>query len=114
MSIYENAFKGFTVHIPSPEGWKKIHERGYEVQQNGPMALWFNWMRDLLREEVPATCKHAVLAMTEFSPIVRRLKLAVFKVRSSSTHSTSMQKRSHFEYLGLTTGSMNPEQTTHD
>ena len=73
-SVYKNAFEGLTVHTPSPGGWKKIHELGYEVQQNGPTPLCFNWMRDLLREEVPTSCKHVVLAMTEFTPIVRRLK----------------------------------------
>jgi len=31
-------------------------------------------MRDLLRNEVPANCKHVVLAMTEFSPVVRHLR----------------------------------------
>ena len=73
-SIYKNAFDGLKVHTPSPNGWKKIHELGYEVQQKGPTPLCFNWMRDLLREEVPLSCKHVVLAMTEFTPIVRRLK----------------------------------------
>lgn len=73
-SVYKNAFEGLTVHTPSPEGWKKIHELGYEVQQNGPTPLCFNWMRDLLREEVPKSCEHVVLAMTEFTPIVRKLK----------------------------------------
>jgi aspartate/glutamate racemase len=73
-SVYKNAFEGLKVHTPSPEGWKKIHELGYEVQQRGPTPLCFNWMRDLLREEVPRSCIHVVLAMTEFTPIVRRLK----------------------------------------
>jgi aspartate/glutamate racemase len=73
-SVYRDAFAGLTVHTPSPEGWKKIHELGYEVQQNGPTPLCFNWMRDLLREEVPKSCQHVVLAMTEFTPIVKKLK----------------------------------------
>jgi aspartate/glutamate racemase len=73
-SVYKDAFEGLNVHIPSPEGWKKIHDLGYEVQQNGATPLCFNWMRDLLREEVPSSCKHVVLAMTEFAPVVRRLK----------------------------------------
>ncbi|MEK6301023.1 MAG: aspartate/glutamate racemase family protein [Acidobacteriota bacterium] len=73
-SVYKNALEGLKVHTPSPDGWNKIHELGYEVQQRGPTPLCFNWMRDLLREEVPASCKHVVLAMTEFTPIVRRLK----------------------------------------
>lgn len=73
-SAYKNAFQGLTVHTPSPNGWEKIHELGYEVQQNGATPLCFNWMRDLLRKEVPSSCKHVVLAMTEFTPIVRKLK----------------------------------------
>lgn len=73
-SVYRDTFQGFEVHTPSPAGWKKIHDLGYEVQQRGPTPVCFNWMRDLLREEVPPSCKHVVLAMTEFSPIVRRLK----------------------------------------
>jgi len=73
-SVYREAFEGLIVHWPSPAGWKKIHDLGYEIQQNGPTAAAFNWMRDLLREEVPASCQHVVLAMTEFSPILRRLK----------------------------------------
>lgn len=73
-SIYADALAGVKVHLPSPEGWKKILELGYEVQQTGPTPLCFNWIRDLLREEVPPTCKHVVLAMTEFSPILRHLK----------------------------------------
>ena len=73
-SVYRNAFKGIKVHRPSPQGLKKIHDLGYEVQQTGPTALCFNWMRDLLREEVPASCEHVVLAMTEFAPVVRQLK----------------------------------------
>lgn len=73
-SVYKNAFEGLSVHTPSEAGWKKIHDLGYEVQQKGPTPLCFNWMRDLLREEVPTSCRHVVLAMTEFTPIVRRLK----------------------------------------
>ena len=73
-SVYRDALKGITVHLPSEDGWKKIHDLGYAVQQTGPTPLWFNWMRDLLRNEVPANCKHVVLAMTEFSPVVRHLK----------------------------------------
>jgi aspartate/glutamate racemase len=73
-SVYREAFDGLTVHSPSRAGWNKIHDLGYEIQQNGPTAAAFNWMRDLLREEVPANCKHVVLAMTEFSPILRKLK----------------------------------------
>lgn len=73
-SVYSHAFQGIKVHPPSPQGWKKIHDLGYEIQQNGPTPVCFNWMRDLLREEVPKSCKHVVLAMTEFSPVVRHLK----------------------------------------
>jgi aspartate/glutamate racemase len=73
-SVYREAFQGIKVYCPSPAGWKKIHALGYEVQQNGPTALCFNWMRDLLRDEVPPDCKHVVLAMTEFAPVVRQLK----------------------------------------
>jgi aspartate/glutamate racemase len=73
-SVYAHVFADMTVHLPSPEGWKKILDLGYEVQQRGPTPLCFNWMRDLLREEVPQSCDHVVLAMTEFSPILRHLK----------------------------------------
>jgi aspartate/glutamate racemase len=74
-SVYRNAFEGIKVHLPSPQGWQKIHDLGYEVQQTGLTPICFNWMRDLLREEVPKSCKHVVLAMTEFSPIIRHLKV---------------------------------------
>ena len=73
-SVYSHAFQGIKVHQPSPEGWQKILNLGYEVQQRGPTPICFNWMRDLLREEVPASCKYVLLAMTEFSPVVRQLK----------------------------------------
>lgn len=61
------------VHVPSPRGWLKIHDLAYEVQQHGATPVAFNWLRDLLREEVPASCEHVVLAMTEFAPVVRQL-----------------------------------------
>jgi aspartate/glutamate racemase len=73
-SVYTDAFREIKVHCPSPSGWKKIHDLGYEVQQRGLTPICFNWMRDLLREEVPASCNHVVLAMTEFSPVVQHLK----------------------------------------
>lgn len=73
-SVYKHAFEEFVVHVPSPGGCKKIHDIGYEVQQRGATPLCFNWMRDLLRDEVPKGCKHVLLAMTEFSPIIRQLK----------------------------------------
>lgn len=73
-SVYREVFQGLKVHVPSLNGWDKIHALGYEVQQKGPTPACFNWMRDLLREEVPASCEHVVLAMTEFTPIVRQLK----------------------------------------
>ena len=73
-SVYRGAFRGLRVHRPSPAGWKKIHDLGYEVQQKGPTPLAFNWMRDLLRDEVPKECQHVVLAMTEFAPVVRQLR----------------------------------------
>ena len=73
-SIYANAFGDIKVTCPSSEGWKKVHELGYEVQQKGPTSICFNWMRDLLRLEVPASCKHVLLGMTEFTPIARHLK----------------------------------------
>lgn len=73
-SVYRNVFEGLKVHTPSPSGWNKIHDLGYEVQQKGPTSRCFNWMRDLLREEVPPSCKHVVLAMTEFRPVVQQLK----------------------------------------
>jgi aspartate/glutamate racemase len=74
-SVYRNRFDGIKVHTPSPDGWKKIRELGYEVQQHGPTTRCFNLMRDLLQDEVPRSCKHVVLAMTEFSPVVEKLKL---------------------------------------
>lgn len=73
-SVYNSAFHGLIVHRPSSLGWKKVHDLGYEVQQNGLTPVAFNWMRDLLRDEVPSTCKHVVLAMTEFAPVVRQLR----------------------------------------
>lgn len=73
-SPYRSAFHNITVHVPSVEGWQKIHDLGYEVQQKGPTSTCFNWIRDLLRDEVPPDCQHVVLAMTEFTPVVRQLK----------------------------------------
>jgi len=73
-SVYSEALEGIKVHVPSEAGWKKIQDLGYEVQQRGPTPACFNWMRDLLRKEVPRSCKHVLLAMTEFSPVVRELK----------------------------------------
>jgi aspartate/glutamate racemase/prolyl-tRNA editing enzyme YbaK/EbsC (Cys-tRNA(Pro) deacylase) len=73
-SVYNNAFQGVQVHRPSTLGWKKIHDLGYEVQQRGLTPLAFNWMRDLLRDEVPKNCEHVVLAMTEFAPVARQLR----------------------------------------
>ena len=73
-SVYRDAFPGIKVHTPSEEGWAKIHALGYAVQQTGPSPLWFNWMRDLLRDEVPDSCQYVVVAMTEFTPVVRHLK----------------------------------------
>jgi aspartate/glutamate racemase len=73
-SVYKGLFPGITVHTPSPAGWKKIRDLGYAVQQEGLTSLSFNWMRDLLRDEVPASCEHVVLAMTELSALMRQLK----------------------------------------
>jgi len=73
-SVYKDIFDGLCVHTPSENGWKKINDLGYEIQQNGVTPQCFNWMRDLLREEIPSSCRHVVLAMTEFTPIARRLK----------------------------------------
>ena len=73
-SSYREAFADIKVHVASEAGWEKIHALGYEVQQRGATSVCFNWMRDLLRQEVPATCEYVVLAMTEFSPIARHLK----------------------------------------
>ena len=73
-SAYKDAFAGLTVHRASPHGLKKVHDLGYAVQQVGPTTRCLNWMRDLLREEVPASCTHVVLAMTEFAPVRRKLK----------------------------------------
>lgn len=102
-SVYKDSLGGFTVHRPSAAGWAKIHDLGYEVQQRGPTSVSFNWMRDLLRDEVPASCKHVVLAMTEFSPVVRQL-------RSKGRHGKTLidpldiyAEALAREYLGLTT-----------
>jgi aspartate/glutamate racemase len=73
-SVYKGVFKGIKVHTPSAAGWKKIHDLGYEVQQRGPTSVCFNWMRDLLRDEVPDGWQDVVLAMTEFSPVTQHLK----------------------------------------
>ncbi len=73
-SVYKNVFKGIHVHVPSSAGWQKINDLGYEVQQKGPTSVCFNWMRDLLRDEVPPSCEHVLLAMTEFSPIANHLR----------------------------------------
>jgi aspartate racemase len=101
-SVYRDSLQGLTVHRPSPAGWEKIHDLGYEVQQRGPTPVSFNWMRDLLRDEVPADCKHVVLAMTEFSPVVRQL-------RSRGRHGKTLidpldiyAEAMAREYLGLT------------
>ena len=102
-SVYKNAFEGLKVHTPSPEGWKKIHELGYEVQQNGPTSLCFNWMRDLLREEVPTSCKHVVLAMTEFTQIVRRLKARGLQGKTLIDPVEIYGEAIAYEYLGLAT-----------
>jgi aspartate racemase len=101
-SVYKDSLQGLTVHRPSPAGWEKIRDLGYEVQQRGPTPVSFNWMRDLLRDEVPADCKHVVLAMTEFSPVVRQL-------RSRGRHGKTLidpldiyAEAIAREYLGLT------------
>lgn len=72
-SVYENAFLDIKVHCPSVRGWEKIHEIGYEIQQNGLTPRCFNWMRDLLRDEVPESCKYVLLAMTEFTSISKHI-----------------------------------------
>lgn len=72
-SVYANAFSGIKVHCPSNKGWKKIHEIGYEIQQNGLTPRCFNWMRDLLKDEVPESCKFVLLAMTEFTSISKHI-----------------------------------------
>lgn len=102
-SVYKNAFEGLTVHIPSPEGWKKIHELGYEVQQNGATSVCFNWMRDLLREEVPSSCRHVVLAMTEFTPVVRRLKARGLQGKTLIDPVDIYGEAIAHEFLGLST-----------
>jgi len=73
-SVYCNAFPGIKVHVPSERGWDKIHQLAFEVQQHGPTPLALNWMRDLLRDEVPASCHHVALAMTEFTPVAKQMK----------------------------------------
>jgi aspartate/glutamate racemase len=72
-SVYANAFSGIKTHCPSIKGWEKIHEIGYEIQQNGLTPRCFNWLRDLLRDEVPESCKYVLLAMTEFTSISKHI-----------------------------------------
>lgn len=72
-SVYENAFSDIKVHTPSVKGWEKIHEIGYEIQQNGLTPRCFNWMRDLLQDEVPDSCKYVLLAMTEFTSVSKHI-----------------------------------------
>jgi aspartate/glutamate racemase len=103
-SVYKDAFEGLTVHTPSPEGWQKIHDLGYEVQQNGPTPLCFNWMRDLLREEVPTSCEHVVLAMTEFTPVVQRLKARGLQGKTLIDPLDVYGEAIANEYLGLCSG----------
>lgn len=100
-SVYKDAFEGIRIHTPSPSGWKKIHDLGYEVQQRGLTPLCFNWMRDLLREEVPSSCQHVVLAMTEFSPIVRRLKSRGRQGKNLIDPVNIYGRATAVEYLGL-------------
>jgi aspartate/glutamate racemase len=102
-SVYKNAFEGLKIHTPSLNGWNKIHELGYEVQQRGPTPLCFNWMRDLLRDEVPTSCKHVVLAMTEFTPIVRRLKARGLQGKILIDPVDIYGEAIAYEYLGLST-----------
>jgi aspartate/glutamate racemase len=71
-SVYRNVFGNIKVHTPSPNGWKKIHEIGYTLQQKGPTSRSRNLMRDVLKE-VPDTCEHVVLVMTELWPVAQQL-----------------------------------------
>jgi aspartate/glutamate racemase len=101
-SVYRDALKGFRVHTPSLEGWKKIHDLGYEVQQTGGTTpLCFNWMRDLLKVEVPTSCKHVVLAMTEFAPVVRHLKTRGLRGKILIDPVDNYAEAIAREYLGL-------------
>lgn len=73
-SAYKGALSGLKIHTPSPKGLKVVHKPAYEVQSAGhdsPKAL--NWLRDLLRTEVPKDCRFVVLAMTEFTDVARLL-----------------------------------------
>lgn len=102
-SVYKDAFDGIKVHHPTASGWQKIQDLGYEVQQKGPTPLCFNWMRDLLREEVPTSCEHVVLAMTEFSPIVRHLKSRGRQGKTLIDPIDIYGEAIAYEYLGLPT-----------
>ena len=72
-SAYRGAFDGITIHTPSQEGLNKVQRLGYEVQQSGPNAICHNLLRDLLQREVPASCQHVLLLMTEFTPVLQGL-----------------------------------------
>jgi aspartate racemase len=72
-SVYRDVFgDDIKVHRPSPNGWKKIHEIGYDVQQRGPSSRSRNLMRDVLKE-VPESCQYVVLVMTELWPVAQQL-----------------------------------------
>jgi aspartate/glutamate racemase len=100
-SAYKDVLKEFKVHTPSPEGWKKIHDLAYEVQQKGATSLAINWMRDLLRDEVPISCENVVLAMTEFTPIVRRLKTRGLQGKKLIDPMDIYAETIAYEFLGL-------------
>ncbi|HEY6806118.1 MAG TPA: aspartate/glutamate racemase family protein [Pyrinomonadaceae bacterium] len=100
-SVYSHAFQGIRVHVPSPDGWRKIHDLGYEVQQRGLTPICFNWMRDLLRDEVPKSCKDVVLAMTEFSPVLQHLKARGRQRKNLIDPVDIYGEAIAYEYLGL-------------
>ncbi len=93
--------EGMKVHVPDSWGWGKIHQLAYEFQQNGVTPLCFNIMRDLLTRNVPQTCQHVVLAMTEFNPVVRdpsfKIRYGKILVNPLDIYGEAIAR----EYLGL-------------
>jgi hypothetical protein len=113
-SVYTSAFAGIKVHIPSERGLQKIQDLGYEVQQKGPTPLCFNWLRDLLREEVPPSCKHVVLAMTEFTPVVRHVKTRGRQGKTLIDPVDVYGEAIAYEYLGLANAEVESTKTENE
>lgn len=74
-SPYREAFAGVTVHTSSVKGWKNIHNFApLLAMSSASSSERSRWMQELLKEEVPASCKFVVLGMTEFTPIVEDMR----------------------------------------